>query len=328
MSQVLRAALVTGGAGFVGSHLVERLLREKAERVVVVDNFSTGSRTNLAAVADDPRLCVIDGDCCDEALLAELANEASIIFHLASSVGVQEVMTNRMKTLQAGARGVMAVLDSAAHRQVPVVYASTSEVYGSATVMPLREDARPAPGPSEIDRWGYAAVKLFGEYCVLAQHRERHSPGMVVRLFNTVGPRQSARYGMVLPRFVAAALAGQPLVVHGDGQQTRCFGHVGDVVEALLRLAGNPLAFGRVINIGSQEEVSILHLAELVIRATDSRSRVQLVPHSAVYGASFEDIHRRVPEVSRLRELAGAVPLTGVAEIVRQTVRAMAERQG
>lgn len=326
MMAPFRTVVVTGGAGFIGSHLVERLLGDGAGRVIVVDNFDSGKPENLAAVARDPRLSVVEGDCTDAALMAGLAKGASLIFHLASTVGVQAVTRRRMHTLASGSRGVLSVLDAAAADRVPVVFTSSSEVYGDSPTVPMREDARPGPGPSETDRWGYAAMKLYGEYCVLAQHRERSSPGMALRLFNTVGPRQAGRYGMVLPRFIAAARAGDPIPVYGDGTQTRCFGFVHDATEAILRLACNPDAFGRVINVGGTEEISILALAQLVKAETRSRSEIKLVPFSDVFGPGFEDVKRRIPDVTRLRRYAEMSLDTPIGDIVRATVASMEER--
>lgn len=326
MLPTFRTVVVTGGAGFVGSHLVERLLGDGAGRVIVVDNFDSGKPANLAAVADDPRLLVIEGDCADEALMRGAAKGASLIVHLAATVGVQAVTRRRMHTLAGGARGVLSVLDAAAQDRIPVVFASSSEVYGDSPDVPMREDARPAPGPSETDRWGYAAMKLYGEYCVLAQHRERGAPGMALRLFNTVGPRQAGHYGMVLPRFIAAALAGEPIPVHGDGTQTRCFGFVHDATEAMVRLACNPDAYGRVINVGGTEEISILDLARLVKAETGSDSAIHFVPYADVFGPGFEDVRRRIPDVARLRRYAGMSLDTPVEAIVRATVDAMDRR--
>ncbi len=310
--------LVTGGAGFIGSHLCARLVTDGA-RVTVLDDFSTGSRDNLLGLD----VAVVEGSTSDPSLAARLVGETDLVVHLASTVGVGRVMRNRMRTLENGAHGVMTVMDAAAPGRVPVVFASTSEVYGDAETMPLAEDDVLRVGPSSTDRWGYAAAKVFGEFIALAQHRERGSPAMALRFFNTVGPRQAGRYGMVLPRFVGAALAGTPLLVHGDGTQRRCFTAVSDAVEAMARLIAAPAAWGQVVNVGGQAEISILDLARMVLEETGSAAPLRFVPHAEVFGPSFSDIRRRVPDVTRLAHLTGFRPATPVRESLRRVIAAM-----
>jgi UDP-glucose 4-epimerase len=313
-----KKALVTGGAGFIGCHLCRRLIVEGVD-VRILDDFSTGSLNNIADL-DFGKCEVITGSSNDAALVAQSVLGVDIIFHLASTVGVAAIMQKRMRTLQNAATGIMTVADAAAQHRIPLVFASTSEVYGDSHKMPLSETDTPGPGPSEIDRWGYACGKLFGEFVTLAQHRERLSPAMVVRFFNTVGPRQTGQYGMVLPKFVSAALKGEPIVVHGDGSQKRCLTAVSEVIEALMRLIGTNAAWGQVINIGGQDEITILDLAKLVIQETGSTSNILCVPHEEIFGKSFADIQRRVPDISRLNHLTNFEPSIPIIESVRQVV--------
>jgi UDP-glucose 4-epimerase len=313
-----KKVLITGGAGFIGSHLCERMVGAGSQ-VRVLDDFSTGSALNLASLPA-AQCEIITGSSNDAYVVKESMSDVDLVVHLASTVGVAAVMQNRMRTLQNAATGIMTVMDAAAERRIPVVFASTSEVYGDSQKMPLSEHDTPCIGPSDIDRWGYACAKLYGEFVTLAQHRERLSPAMVVRFFNTVGPRQSGQYGMVLPRFVTAALSGEPIIVHGDGLQKRCLTAIADVIEALMRLIGSDAAWGQVINIGGRDEISILDLAKLVIHETKSSSEIKFVPHEEIFGKSFSDIQRRVPDVTRLRHYTGFEPSTPVVESVRQVI--------
>lgn len=315
------SVLVTGGAGFIGSHLVERLLAE-GHRVVVVDDFSTGRRENLRAVQPRGQLRVIASkvSACGE--LEELAGQAAAIYHLAAAVGVELVLRSPVHTLTTNLHETIALLAAASRRPVPVLLASTSEVYGKSAKPAFAEEDDLLIGPPHIARWSYACSKLMDEFLALAFAREHGLPVVITRLFNTVGPRQTGRYGMVLPRFLAAARAGQPLRVFGDGTQTRCFCDVADTIEALLRLMCCPAAYGQVVNVGSTEEVSIRRLAEQVIAATHSSSAIEVVPYAAAYPPGFEDMPRRRPVMEKLVQLTGYRPGTTLRTIIERCLAA------
>jgi nucleoside-diphosphate-sugar epimerase len=317
-----RHVLVTGGAGFIGSHLVVRLLGE-GKAVVVVDDLSTGSLDNLQAVKGYPALRVIVSTVsgCEE--LPQLAAGAESIYHLAAAVGVEMVLNSPVHTLLTNLRETEVLLAAAVPQGVPVLLASTSEVYGKSQRPAFAEEDDLLIGPPHQTRWGYACSKLMDEFLALAWARERSLPVVVARLFNTVGPRQTGRYGMVVPRFIAAARSGQPLKVYGDGSQTRCFCLVSDTVEALVRLQGCAAARGEVFNIGGTEEVSINRLAELVIEVLGSRSTIEHVPYGQAYGAGFEDMRRRKPQVDKLARVTGFRPATPLREIIRATADGM-----
>ncbi len=310
--------LVTGGAGFIGSHLVERFLAEGA-RVTVVDDLSTGRRENLAAVRTDPRLELIEARVSDCASLLALAAAADAIVHLAAAVGVELVVRSPIRTLRTNLDETEAVLAAAVGAAVPVLLASTSEVYGKSQREEFREDDDLVIGPPYLGRWSYACSKLMDEFLALACARERGLPVLIVRLFNTVGPRQTGRYGMVLPRFIEAARAGRPLRVYGDGRQARCFCHVADTVEALTRLLRCPAARGQIVNVGGTEEVSIRTLAERVIAVLGSTSGIEHVPYETAYAPGFEDMQRRRPAVDKLERLTGFRPRRPLEEIIRLT---------
>ncbi|HXI49854.1 MAG TPA: NAD-dependent epimerase/dehydratase family protein [Candidatus Saccharimonadales bacterium] len=307
--------LVTGGAGFIGSHLVERLLAD-GKHVVVIDDFSTGSKANLQHLAAHPRLRLLASRVsrCEE--LPQLASGAESIYHLAATVGVERVLESPLRAIETNLRETEAVLQAAAASRTRVLVASSSEVYGKSDKALLSEDDDLLIGPPTQPRWSYACSKLMDEFLALAFRREQGLPAVIVRLFNTVGPRQSGRYGMVLPRFVAAARANQRLRVFGDGTQTRCFCDVGDVVEALVRLQRVPEASGEVVNVGSTEEVSIHDLALRVIEALGSTSSVEFVPYHLAYRGPFEDLRRRRPDVSKLAALTGFKPKTSLRTVI------------
>jgi len=311
--------LVTGGAGFIGSHLVERLLSD-GKSVVVIDDLSTGRLENLRAVTGHAGLRVIQAkiSACSE--LNELVGKAKIIYHLAAAVGVDLVVRSPIHVLQTNLHETEVLLEAASTKKVPVLLSSTSEVYGKSQRTAFSEEDDLLIGPPHQTRWGYACSKLMDEFLALAYARERHLPAIIARLFNTVGPRQTGRYGMVLPRFIEAARTGQPLKVYGDGLQTRCFCYVADTVEGLLRLSHCPTAFGQVFNIGSTEEVSILDLAHLVVKTLEASSRIQFVPYAEAYAPGFEDMRRRKPVVEKLAAITGFRPATALKEIVRLTV--------
>lgn len=317
-SRITHHVLVTGGAGFIGSHLVERLLAE-GKTVVVLDDFSTGSRKNLSAVAKHPRLRVIRSKISICRTLPQLVARAESIYHLAAAVGVDLVVKSPIHVLQTNLHETEVLLKAAARHGVPTLVASTSEVYGKSEKPAFSESDDLLIGPPQHSRWSYACSKLMDEFLALAYAQEHQLPVTLVRLFNTVGPRQTGRYGMVLPRFIAAARANQPLKVFGDGKQSRCFCYVLDTVEALVRLQNAPAARGQVFNIGSTEEITIAALARRIIRALDSKSQVEFVPYSKAYAPGFDDMRRRKPVVAKLRRVTGFCPRTTLEEIIRCT---------
>jgi len=316
-----RHCLVTGGAGFIGSHLTERLLAD-GHTVTVVDDLSTGSLANLEAVASDPRLRLLEAKVSHCAELQGLMGAVDVIFHLAAAVGVELVVTSPIRTIQTNLEETRGILEVASLRQVPVLLTSTSEVYGKSQKEVFSEDDDLLIGPPWLGRWSYACSKLMDEFLALAYGRERHVPVIVTRVFNTVGPRQTGRYGMVLPRFISAAQANAPLCVFGDGTQTRCFSYVTDTVEAMVRLAGVGAAHGQVVNVGGAEEIAIGQLAQRVIDLLESRSLIVRVPYHEAYAPGFEDMQRRRPALGKLVRLTGFRPATGLDEIIRRTAAA------
>ena len=310
--------LVTGGAGFIGSHLVEKLLGQ-GKPVVVIDDFSTGTPENLKAVRTHPGLRVIESKVSACSDLAEVVAAAESIYHLAAGVGVELVVNSPIRVLQTNLHETEVLLEAAATHRVPVLLTSTSEVYGKSQKPGFSEEDDLLIGPPQQARWGYACSKLMDEFLGMAYAKERSLPLVIVRLFNTVGPRQTGRYGMVLPRFIAAATAGQPLRVYGDGQQTRCFCHVSDAVESLTRLQACPAARGQVFNVGSTEEVSIRELAERVIRILRSRSTIETVAYTKAYAPGFDDMRRRKPMIEKLTQATGFRPSITLDEIIERT---------
>ncbi len=316
-------SLVTGGAGFIGSHLVEALL-ERGDEVMVVDNLSTGRRENLEAAAENPRLAFHEDTIMNEGLLRELIPGADRIFHLAAAVGVMLIVERPVHTIETNIHGTELVLRIAAEHGAPVLVASSSEVCGKGDGGPYREDDDMVLGPTSRSRWSYAASKAVDEFLALAYHKERGLPAVVARFFNTIGPRQVGRYGMVVPRFVSQALSGGPITVYGDGTQTRSFGWVGDVVRGAIALMEEPEARGRVFNLGSDEEVSIRELAERIRAKTDPGVEIVHVPYEEAYEAGFEDLGRRVPDLSRARETIGYRPTLTLDEILDRIIEAAA----
>lgn len=310
--------LVTGGAGFIGSHLVERLLAD-GHSVVVIDDFSTGSRENLQPVVGNPKLRVIDSriSACEE--LPELAARARAIYHLAAAVGVELVVKSPIRTLETNLHETEVLLKAAAGHSASLLLASTSEVYGKSEKPVFSEEDDLLIGPPYRSRWGYACSKLMDEFLALAYAHEKSLPVIISRLFNTVGPRQTGQYGMVLPRFISAAKRGAPLLVYGDGLQSRCFCFVKDTVEAMVRLQGCAAARGQVFNIGGTEEISILELAKLVVATLGSTSKIELVPYDQAYAPGFEDMRRRKPRIEKLAATVGFHPLTSLRQIIQQT---------
>ena len=313
----LEHSLITGGAGFIGSHLAERLIAE-GHRVTVVDDFSTGRGANIAHLLGHERFCLIEGSVLDESLMQETIREADRVYHLASTVGVRLIMDEPVKSTRAIFHGASVVLLHCARYRKRVLIASTSEVYGKGTSVPFREDDDTVSGPVSSRRWAYACAKALGEFLALAHWKEHQLPVAIVRLFNTVGTRQTGQYGMVVPRFVEAALEDQPITVYGDGEQRRCFAHVLDIVEGLVGILEHPDCFGKVINLGSDREISINALAELVIEVTGSRSVIRHLPYSAVYGDGFEDMLRRVPCLDRAGELIGYRPTRDLRRVIAE----------
>lgn len=313
-------ALITGGAGFVGSHLAEALVA-RGDEVYVIDNLSTGSIENIEHLKPHPSFRYTIDTVLNEPVTAELIDRVDVVFHLAAAVGVRLIVESPVNTIETNVHGTEMVLKLANKKKKKVLVASTSEVYGKSTAVPFGEDNDLVMGPTSKGRWSYACSKAIDEFLALAYHKEKRLPVVVVRLFNTVGPRQTGRYGMVIPNFVKQALMGHPLSVHGDGSQTRCFTYVSDVVEGLLRLAAHDGAVGRVFNIGNdREEVSILELARRVKARTQSTSEIQTIPYSQAYEEGFEDMQRRVPDLSRIRALVGYEPQVHLDQILDRVI--------
>jgi UDP-glucose 4-epimerase len=313
-------ALITGGAGFVGSHLAEALLH-RGDEIYVIDDLSTGSIENIEHLKGRPGFHYTIETILNEPVFAELVDRVDVVFHLAAAVGVRLIVDSPVRTIETNVHGTELVLKLANKKRKKVLLTSTSEVYGKAEAIPFREDGDIVMGPTSKGRWSYACSKAIDEFLALAYHKEKRLPVVVARLFNTVGPRQTGRYGMVIPNFVKQALLGHPLSVHGDGSQRRCFGYVGDVVGQLVALAEEPRAVGQVFNVGNdREEVTILDLARRVKDRTDSSSEIVLVPYDKAYEEGFEDMSRRIPDLSRLRALTGYEPTVSLDEIIDRVV--------
>ncbi|HEY5855547.1 MAG TPA: GDP-mannose 4,6-dehydratase [Aldersonia sp.] len=306
---------VTGGAGFIGGHLTEHLLA-RGDEVTVLDDLSTGSVGNLSAVRDHPRLTFVEGSILDRSTLRSVVSGADRVFHLAAAVGVRRIVDHPLESLRTNLHGTENVLDAALEADAQVVLASTSEVYGKNTADRLSEESDRILGSPLKSRWTYAAAKGIDEAFADAYRRDFGLRTVIVRLFNTVGPRQTGRYGMVMPNLVGQAVRNEPLTVFGDGKQTRCFSFVGDIVPALVRLAEEPAANGEAVNLGGRYEVSILRLAELAVQVLGSSSPITLVPYDEAYGPGFEDMRRRVPDNSKAERLIGYRPTTSVEEMV------------
>jgi len=307
--------LITGGAGFIGSHLAERLLH-RGDEVILLDNLSTGSVENIRHVKCSPHLKYHLDSIENRQLLAELVDDADVVVHLAAAVGVKLIVESPVRTIETNVNGTQLILEAACKKRKLVVTASTSEVYGKNSQVPFREDADLVLGPTTKGRWSYAASKALDEFLALSYWKEKKLPVIVVRFFNTVGPRQTGRYGMVLPNFVKSALENRPIQVYGNGKQSRCFCDVQDTVEALLRLMSTSAAVGEVVNIGNTEEISIEDLALRVKQRTSSSSRIEYVPYDQAYEPGFEDMMRRVPAVEKLEALTGFRPSTSLNEII------------
>ena len=317
--------LITGGAGFIGSHLADHLLRE-GHRVLALDNLSTGSIANIAHLKSHPRFHYTIDTVTNEPVLAELIDQCDVVFHLAAAVGVKLIVEAPVHTIETNVHGTEVVLERANKKKKLVLVASTSEVYGKSTAVPFREDDDLVLGSTKKHRWAYACSKAIDEFLALAYWKERKLPVIIARLFNTVGPRQTGRYGMVIPNFVRQALAGQPITVFGDGTQTRSFTYVGDVVCALAALVQEPAAVGQVFNIGNTEEISIRELAERIKTLTASTSPIVTVPYDQAYEAGFEDMPRRVPDISRISALIGYQPKVQLDEILTRVIEHFREQ--
>jgi UDP-glucose 4-epimerase len=311
--------LITGGAGFIGSHLAEELLA-RGHTVHALDDLSTGSIENIRHLRQNPLFAYTIDSCHDPRLVAELVDEADYVYHLAAAVGVQLIVESPVRTIETNVHCTEIVLAQASKKRRPVFVASTSEVYGKSPAVPFKEDGDIVMGATTRGRWSYACSKALDEFLAIAYHRERRLPVVIGRLFNTVGPRQTDRYGMVLPTFVRQALAGQPLTVFGSGEQRRCFCHVRDVVCGLADMLGREDLYGQVFNIGSTEEISISDLARRVISLTQTSSEIVLIPYHEAYGEGFEDMCRRVPDTTKVRDAIGWQPTASLDEIIRDVV--------
>jgi UDP-glucose 4-epimerase len=312
-------ALITGGAGFIGSHLAEALLNAGHE-VDIIDNLSTGSIRNVGHLKSNPRFKYAIDTLTNEPLLAELIDRNDVIFHFAAAVGVKLIVEEPVHTIETNVHGTEVVLKHANKKRKKVVIASTSEVYGKSAAVPFREDADLVMGATVKHRWAYACSKAIDEFLALAYYKERQLPVIIVRFFNTVGPRQTGQYGMVLPSFVRQALEGAPITVFGDGSQSRSFTYVGDVVGCLMKLVNEPNAVGEVFNIGNKEEVSILKLAEMVKSMTGSSSPIEFIPYDQAYEQGFEDMPRRVPDLTKVHTLTGYEPKVQLTEIITKVI--------
>ena len=312
-------ALITGGAGFIGSHLAEALLG-RGDEVLILDNLSTGSIDNIAHLKGRPGFEYFIDSVNNEPLLAELIDRSDVVFHFAAAVGVKLIVEQPVHTIETNVHGTEVVLKHANKKKKLVVIASTSEVYGKSEDVPFREDSDLVLGPTPKHRWAYACSKAIDEFLALAYWKERKLPVLIVRFFNTVGPRQTGQYGMVIPNFVRQALAGQPITVFGDGKQSRSFTHVSDVVGALLKLVGEPKAIGQVVNIGTANEITIEELAKRVRDLCGSTSEIRYIPYDQAYESGFEDMPRRVPDLTRVQQLIGYKPVHSLDEILVQVI--------
>jgi UDP-glucose 4-epimerase len=318
--------LITGGAGFIGSHLSDAYIK-RGDEVYVLDDLSTGTIENIQHLKGHPRFHYTIDSVHNQPVTAELIDQCDVIFHMAAAVGVKLIVESPVRTIETNVHGTEVVLSLANKKKKKVLIASTSEVYGLSTDVPFREDGNLVMGATTKGRWSYACSKAIDEFLALAYWREKKLPTIVVRLFNTVGPRQTGQYGMVIPTFVKQALSGRPITVYGDGNQSRCFGFVGDVVGALVKLMDHPDAVGQVFNIGSNSEISILELAQRVKQITHSDSEIVFVPYDEAYEEGFEDMPRRVPDITKVSELVGFKPAMSLDGILESVVDYHARRR-
>jgi len=313
-------ALITGGAGFIGSHLAERLV-ERGEHVTIIDDLSTGSVHNIRHLKGNPKFDYFLDTVTNQHLMAELIDAADIIYHLAAAVGVRLIVESPTHTMETNIRGTEVVLELAAKKKKRVLMTSTSEVYGKRNQVPFGEDDDLVLGPPDKGRWSYACSKAIDEFLAVAYWKEKRVPTVIARLFNVVGPRQTGRYGMVIPSLIKQALSGSDMTVYGDGTQSRCFTYISDAVSAVIALAEHPATNGEVYNIGSTEEISILTLARKIKELTSSKSRIVFVPYDQAYEQGFEDMMRRVPDLTKINQLIGYAPTTTLDEILLNTIR-------
>lgn len=311
--------LITGGAGFIGSHLSDAYLN-RGDEVFVIDDLSTGTFENIQHLKTNPRFHYTIDSVHNQPVTAELVDQCDVVFHLAAAVGVKLIVESPVRTIETNVRGTEVLLAIANKKKKKVLVASTSEVYGLSTEVPFREDGNLVMGATTKGRWSYACSKAIDEFLALAYWRERKLPTIIVRLFNTVGPRQTGQYGMVIPTFVKQALAGRPITVYGDGEQQRCFGYVGDVVGALIKLMDRPEAVGQVFNIGSNQEITIVDLAKRIKELTKSDSEIVFVPYDEAYEEGFEDMPRRIPDITKIKELVGFRPEMSLDGILQSVI--------
>ena len=316
---------ITGGAGFIGSHLAARLIAD-GDRVSVLDDLSTGEMANIEPLLKHRNFDYRIGSVHDGPLVTELVDRADVTVHLAAAVGVKLIVERPVHTIETNVHGTEVVLNAAAKKQKPVLVASTSEVYGKTDKFPFREDADLVLGPTTHSRWAYACSKALDEWLALAYFREKGVPTILCRFFNTVGPRQTGRYGMVIPNFASQALRNADITVYGDGKQSRCFGHVRDAVESIVRLIRTDKGYGEVFNVGTDREISIRELAETIRDAAGSSSSIVYVPYEEAYGAGFEDMQRRVPDCAKLESVIGFKPQTPLEQIIEDVVAEQRER--
>ena len=314
--------LITGGAGFIGSHLAQKLIKE-GHKVYAVDDLSTGREGNIEDIKDNPLFSFTRGSVLNASLMEELIGKCELVYHLAAAVGVEYIMSNRSRTILVNVMGTHIVLEAASRssdQKKKVMIASSSEVYGKNGSVPFSENDDSVLGPTTVYRWSYADTKRMDENFALSLWYEKKLPVVIMRLFNTVGPRQLGRYGMVVPRFIKRALSKEPLQVYGNGKQTRCFTYIGDVVEAMIGLAFCEEASGRVFNIGSEEEISIKDLAKKIIKLTGSSSEIEYISYEKAYGEGFEDMKRRVPDISKIKRVIGWQPKVGLDELLKKMI--------
>ena len=312
--------LVTGGCGFIGSHLAERLIAD-GHHVTVLDDLSTGKRANVASIAEHPNFEVHIGSICDDSLVQQLVQNCDAVYHLASAVGVRLIMEKPVETIDTIVTGTQVVLKHANRYSKPTLLTSTSEVYGKSTSVPFMEDGDRLEGPTTKHRWAYACAKALDEFLAMAYWKSNGFPVVVVRLFNTVGPRQSGQYGMVIPNFVQRAVTGETLQVYGTGAQSRCFCHVGDIIRGLVGLMNCPAAMGEVVNLGSTFEITMTQLAELIISETGSTSKIEYHSYESVFGEGFEDMLRRVPSIAKAKQLIEWVPEISLEKIIADVAK-------
>lgn len=311
--------LITGGAGFIGSHLAEKLLQKGGE-VFVIDDLSTGSLENIKHLNNNPKFHFIKGSVLDKKLMSEIIAKVDEIYHLAAAVGVKTVVEKPLDSLLNNLLGAEIVFEIAAQQHIPVLLASTSEVYGKNENIPFQEDSDRIYGSAYHARWGYGMSKGVDEFLALAYFKEKELPVIITRLFNVIGPRQSGSYGMVVPRFIKQALSGEPLTIYGDGNQTRCFGYIDDVTDALISLMINPKSYGQIFNVGSDEEISIKELAQKIIKLTASASKINFISYTEAYGLGFEDMFRRRPDLARIREAINYQPKFNLEESLKKII--------